>query len=102
MATYSSNTTIKYTGTQVAQTRTSTGSIYTVTSGKTLVGAINVFLSSGTATVTIDGTTIAQIDSSGTENVTLPLYANSGAVIACTISLSGRVSVFGVLQENTP
>lgn len=100
MATYSSNTTIKYTGTQVTQSRGTTGTIYTVTSGKTFVGTL-IISGSAALDIAVDGTSIYNFNGQLLHG--MPLYLNSGSVISCTIaSGSMKVAIVGVLQENTP
>ena len=101
MATYSGNTTIKYSGTQVAVSRTTTGTMYTVPAGKTLVGGWHVQTFTAGASITIDGVKICDMPSNGAM-VSGVLYVSAGSVVACTIATSSTCSIHGVLQENTP
>jgi len=103
MATYSSNTTIKYSGTQVAVARITTGTVYTVPAGKTFIGTFVVQNTSSTTTATlvIDSVIVVQAINFNSY-LSGPLYLNAGAVVTSTNATSGITSIFGVLQENTP
>jgi len=105
MSTFSGNSSIKYSGTQVVLnvTGNNVSGNYVVPAGKTLIGSWWFQNQNGGATtISIDGTAIAVSTGTSFAPTSGNLFVNAGSTVLIQTSSIGAGAIHGVLQENTP